>query len=81
MSQQHINADYPFIIRKVVHGLSIPGNNCFVTYQSAAGNVSANGICFAHTLDGLIDKVLNCALSGNRNIRISDSEGRELTFL
>ena len=58
MSQQHINADYPFIIRKVVHGLSIPGNNCFVTYQSAAGNVSANGICFAHTLDGLIDKVL-----------------------
>ncbi len=66
MSQQHINVDYPFIIRKVVHGLSIPGSNCFVTYQSAAGNVLQPTVSVSLILwMGLSARCLNCALSGS----------------
>ncbi len=55
----HINADYPFIIRKVVRP-SIPGNNCSATYQSAAGTFQPTDP-FRSYSGWAIDKVLNCA--------------------
>lgn len=81
----HVNPGYPFIVHsEPFPGIKIPAQNCAITYQSPVGDTVANGICFPDSVDGkygVLNILLELALEGCTDIRMTDREGRELTIL
>ena len=81
----HINYDYPFIVHnEPFPGLKMPAPNCTISYRYPIGSAVANGICFPDSVDGeagVLSRLLELALDGCTDIRISDRKGCELTIL
>lgn len=81
----HVNPGYPFIVHnEPFPGIKIPAQNCAITYQSPVEDTVANGICFPDSVDGkygVLNILLELALEGCTDIRMTDREGRELTVL
>ena len=81
MYPSHITNDFPMTVYKEALGLTIPTNNCRITFREPVGQVYGKGICFADSVDDVLEKIISLALQNARDICLIDREGRELTIL